>query len=489
MRKHVIWIVFLLTVVTAYAQATPEYSAFYRSTTADPDSANLVTEIGLFNNGSAATESAQVTLAVLGEATPFATDTVPPLAQSEPYTLNLAYPPQALGETATAGQFVTLELVITSNEFAPVRRLIEFEVPQMPAPVNTPAPTPEAPPTETPVTADAGWLTTARAQVESWLSLLPFTVDLDDPVHAGALTVAVLFVILMVWLFLVVVRLMFKRPASFPSAPPPYAAMPPLDPNSIGGRRQLWQNVTHHGSMLAEPIEGNLHGRKLLFGMDNVRYSGWEVVGLRASQYDNYGRVARSQAIAEKKRLHTLNRTLRNVNTLTPEQAQRRVKGTAHWLANRLSRRIQARTASLAIALDIKFRGAHGEVMIVFELYQHQQGAWRRLDSWQPDMTVMGRSIYETYTYTIHGQRPDESRRAFRQRLRDDVTYLLSEMVMCTPPQDPREVATSFAPQSNPDPTPPTREHDAMPPMGETASNRPIPPESMDTIKREPPRR
>jgi len=97
----------------------------------------------------------------------------------------------------------------------------------------------------------------------------------------------------------------------------------------------------------------------------------------------------------------------------------------------------------------VKFKGEHGEVNIVFELYQFQLGAWRRLDSWQPDMTVPGKAIHEMYTYTIHGLHDGETMRHFRKRLRDDMTYLLTEMVQCTPPATAPAPGTATQTQAN----------------------------------------
>lgn len=480
MRK--LWIVLLLLGLwptTLAAQVTPpEYSAFYRATTRDTNG-QLVTEIGLFNNGGTAQQAAVASLTLLGADSPLVDEFVPALEANAPHTLYLTYGQDALGADVGAGDFVTLELRITSSEFVPVRRLIEFAVPEPLASTPTPdvAPTPQAPPTETAADADStGLFASWRAQVESWLAFLPFAVDLDNPVHARVLAVVVLFAVLLLWLFWLVLRLMFKRPAVFPSAPPPYTAMQPYPPNTLPGRRQMWQNVTYHGSMLAEQTAGNLHSRKLLTDTRGQRYAGWSVVGLRASQYDSYGRVSRSQAIAERKHLRHLSRVAARAHRLNAQQAQRQVRGTARWLANRLLRRMSGRSAGLDIALDVKFKGAHGEVAIWFELYQYQGQYWQKLDNWQPEMVVAGRSIYETYTYTVRGRAADETHRAFARHLREEVAHLLAEMILCTPPAPPPS-ATPTPPHGTPSATP-------TPPHG-TA----IPPESMETVRREVPKR
>ncbi|MEO0565151.1 MAG: hypothetical protein AAF125_23790, partial [Chloroflexota bacterium] len=371
---------------------------------------------------------------------------------------------------------------ITSDGFTTVDRLLEFTLPlDAAAPTSGPAPGGD-------LVADVLF------QVEGYLAFLPFEVDLSDPVQLAALIGAVIFIVLLLWLGTVILRLIFSNPPSYPNQPPPYANQQQLNPESLGGRRQMWQHATQHGSMLADEQEGNLHARKVLLGTDGRRFSGWRVVGIRASQYDNYGRITRTEVLGSKKDARRLTRAVERSEETQREQARRRVRPVATALAKSLARRISRKSATLPIALDIKFRGEHGEVGIQFLLYQYQLGAWRQLDSWNPEMTVTRKAIYETYTYTVFGKTEDEKWGAFRRRLRNDITLLLTEMVLCTPPKLETGIrsgntTTNNAPVPTATPTrageswraPTTNSTSPMPPVNEeTMVGKPVRPEDSD---------
>jgi hypothetical protein len=487
-------IIFLTWGLTALAQDAPDYTVFSTAPILADDGVTLETELSVFNGGAAATEAAVLELRVFGEDTVLASDEVPPLAANASASIALEFPLEDLG-TDVGGQQVVLEIRLSSDEIDPVQRLIEFEAPESTGStsggaVATPStPNTEATPVrdettadnlvteETPVTG-IPFIGDARTQLESWLSGLPFEVDLDNPFHASALAGVVLVLAILFWLLTVIMRLLFTSPPSFPNNPPPYANMPQLHPESLGGRRQMWQHVAQHGSMLADNVEGNLHVRKVLMGTDGRRYSGWKVVGIRASQYDTYGRVARTQVIARNPLLKRLSRATERSDSLDTQSARRRVRPVANEMARRLARKINRRSGSLPIAMDVKFRGPHGEVAIQFVLYQYQLGSWRQLDSWSPEMTVSGKAIYETYTFTIFGLQDGERMGQFRKRLREDMTTMLTEAVLCSAPPPPTAPTQANAP------TPPQALNNAVPVQEDdgrwtsptTSSMHPIPP-------------
>ncbi|NOG51675.1 MAG: hypothetical protein HND48_21285 [Chloroflexi bacterium] len=66
-------------------------------------------------------------------------------------------------------------------------------------------------------------------------------------------------------------------------------------------------------------------------------------------------------------------------------------------------------------------------------------------------MAVTGKTIWETYTYTVHGQSGGETFRDFRQRLPLDLTRLLSELLM------PRMQQTAQRHSAQPSPQIPTQ--------------------------------
>ena len=50
-------------------------------------------------------------------------------------------------------------------------------------------------------------------------------------------------------------------------------------------------------------------------------------------------------------------------------------------------------------------------------------------------MTVVGKTIYESYTYNLHGLSPGESPKDCQRRLADNLTVVLTEMIKGTPVQ------------------------------------------------------
>jgi hypothetical protein len=446
MRRVFILIGLLLVALPVSAQTSPEpdYTAFHIARLPSDDGTQVEAEFLVSNQGAAATLSASVELRALGQDTLLTTREIPPLANGGTHSLLLVFPFSAFPDVVPETETVVFELTILSPEFETVRLLSDFTLPAAQAVPGQPAQPPPVtdapqPPAALPGESDlplAPVLQPLEDFINDQLTALPFpaAVDLSDNVQLAAVMGGIAVLVVLLWLVLVIIRLIFVPRPTFPPNPAPYTGMPPMNPDSLPGRRQMWQQVAQHGSMLAEDTEGNLHARKLLTDTAGVRYSGWKVVGLRASQYDTYGRVARTQVIAPRRILRRLNRATDRATDLTEKAVQRRVRPAAQYMARQLGREINKRGAALPVALDVKLKGEHGEVNIVFELYQFQLGAWRRLDSWQPDMTVPGKSIHEMYTYTIHGLHNGETMRHFRKRLRNDMTYLLTEMVLCTPP-------------------------------------------------------
>lgn len=242
---------------------------------------------------------------------------------------------------------------------------------------------------------------------------------------AGAVIVAVI----LIWLLLTLIRLLFRRPARFPIWQPAYAMMPTMDPNSTIGRRQGWQQHAQNGTILAAATEGNLHPIKLLLSRDGVYMKSWRIAALRLSQYDSYGRVGRSETIAERKLLRQLNRILAQHEKLDNRMLSKRLRPVAKNLVKQFRSKVGKRNLYLPVALDIRFDGKSGEVRIVFELYQCLQQVWHRLDRWEPTMAVVGSKLLENYTYTIHGMSGGETPREFFSRLPEDLEWLLGEVI------------------------------------------------------------
>ncbi len=141
----------------------------------------------------------------------------------------------------------------------------------------------------------------------------------------------------------------------------------------------------------------------------------------------------------------SLDRAVRKSVTLDAEHAQRAVRSVARSLTSALLKRTNKQNAILPVALDLRFTGMHGEVRILFELYGCGGNSWNEIDHWEPEMRVVNGSIHENFTYSLTGQRADETRKQFGERLRTELTYLLAQMVQAPPPPPPPPPAEDTA--------------------------------------------
>lgn len=261
-----------------------------------------------------------------------------------------------------------------------------------------------------------------------------FTLDLSDPTNVALVAGGFVVIVVLLWVLTVIARLLFVRPATLPAWQPPYVITPLIDPNSTNGRRQLWQQHAQSDALPTPCAPGSYMVRKLLIGSSGVKLAGWHVSGLRISQYDRYGRVARSQTVMPKRAVKALDRAVRKSPTLDWERAQRAVRPAARALTAALGKKANKQNAQLPVALDIRFVGMHGEVGIMFELYGCTSGAWQEIDHWEPEMRVVNGSIHENFTYTLLGQYPEEPRKQFLRRLEHELTLLLAALVQAPPP-------------------------------------------------------
>ena len=102
-------------------------------------------------------------------------------------------------------------------------------------------------------------------------------------------------------------------------------------------------------------------------------------------------------------------------------------------------------SATLPVAIDIRFVGMHGEVRILFELYGCNGSAWNEIDHWEPEMRVVNGSIHENFTYTLLGQFPEEKSKQFRKRFETDLNRALAAMVQAPPPPPAAEDTSETA--------------------------------------------
>lgn len=406
----------------ATAQNTPQPQPFYRiiplGEGVSQDGCRFELEYLISNNGAASTQPVVVELRALNQSdVVLASQPVDPLEAGRGSTIRLTAP--TTGFTPNTSQTFEVRLVLNGGlAFGSQPRQITLSIPAATAECNPPP----------------------AATNPLYIEFLDYTVDLDnlkrEEILIGALMLVLVLVLLLVLLRLY--HLIFRRPPSFGNYLPPYATTPPIDPYSQSGIRQSWQPYAQNNTITQPAVRGTSAVVKLLQGADGQYLSGWTITALRMSQYDQYGRVARTYTPAPLWVVRRLNRLAHTRKPLDADQVERKVTPLARTLTRQLLRRITQRSAVLPVALDLRLRGQHGEVSIVFELYQSDGANWVLLDRWQPEMAVTGKTIWETYTYTVHGQSGGETFRDFRQRLPLDVTRLLSELLMPRMQQAPQ---------------------------------------------------
>lgn len=427
---------FLLTVIAfmlalpALAQDTPPDYAIrnIRSRFSD-DNRQTVVEFEVWNIGGSADEAATATLNVINSGMEIASDRVEPLEAQEIVTVSFTFPTvlfpagsvESLRAAVGVGEIEAERSENIQNNFAQIS--ITF-------PQSVEAATPEPLPEGQPAPGDN--------ILSDLLARFGVQLNLNDPVQAvsligicGAATVLTLLLAL-------ILMLVFQRQPDIGNWQPSYINLLPLDPNSAAGRRQQWQTHAQNNTMPPFCTEGQYQVRKLANGVDGMHLSSWRVTAIRMSQFDMYGRVARSQTLAPKGSVRRLNRLLRSRRKLDALQVTNRMRPVAKALIGKFKRRWNERNAMLPIALDLRLEGRHGEVRIIFELYQCRSNSWALIDTWEPEMAITGRMIQEVYSLSAYGQRPGETPRAFRARLQDELAAALAAIVALPAPSEQR---------------------------------------------------
>jgi hypothetical protein len=434
MRRLSLFLLFLLFTLPVLAQETgPDYAIrSLRQPRFTPDNSQVIVEFDVINNGTEATVPSTVRLYTeLGE--DVARDQIAPLPANGRATVTLTFRADTFPQNST--QSLRIAVGIDEVESADSATAgdnfsrISVLIPEL-GNITPPAPTEEAPSTDT--DAEASPL----AAISTWLEGLDlgFTFDAQNPVHlavAGALSCVLLFIVVVGFVLL---RLIFYKKPVFGTYIPPYANMPLVDPHSIMGQRQGWQQHAQN-DLMPGPVtqEGATHIRKRLTSYDGVKLGNWQIKGMRLCQYDQYGRVASSQTIAPQGNIKTLNRALKKWADLPAESLTKKLKPTARGLARQFRKKVNQRSAPLPVALDIGFEGGHGEVRILFELYQVKQGYWQQVDHWEPEMTVMGKRIQESFSYSLRGMFPGETLKDFHKRLEQDIAQMLAYLIQNPP--------------------------------------------------------
>jgi hypothetical protein len=452
----------VLSLPVVAQEPPPDYSIQGTVDYAGETGAQIVYTV--FNHGGPATESTQIELINLSGGIVLARRELRPLGDSgDSEQGTIPFPPPQFTGDFTPGETVNVYLVVdgpgiieepgsgtTTNNTS---RAIQVVVPGQPE-SQRPQPTTPQPEDDT----GDSFFDRLSADIKDAFDNIIDTDDSTQSMITAGIIASGTIIFLLVW---VLVRILFRRSPAFGTWQPPYATMPPLDPNSTYGRRQSWQQHAHNNALTIPCQQGTIEARKVLLGVDGRYLSGWRILAARLTQFDMYGRVSRSEVLASNRDIKRLNKAVRKSGATQHDAAiARRVRPVAKSLAKQIKKRLSRRSAMLPMALDVRFRGIHGEIRIMFELYECQNGHPHLLDRWEPEMTVMGKTIYESYTYTIHGQIGGEKYKAFRRRLAKDLELALVDLcrtVSATPPQPPEPESQPQPRQPEPELQPPQR--------------------------------
>ena len=428
MHKRLFSILLLILigiVVPVHAQSTRDYAILDITYDVNDDQSQLILNVTVENLGADATTASNIVV-MINDSTPriLIEDTIDPIATGEVIVIPLELSVDDFPVDGT--QVIEVSVGIDAFEIANTE-IAQNNVREVPITIAT-------------VGTDNVILFQMN---DASFIILGYEFSREDAVLYLALFVVGIVVL---WLITVFLRLIFRRPPRLGTWQPPYGIMPMYDQNTVEGRRQAWQTHAQNSLLLAAPTDGNVHPVKMLIGTDGVNLNNWKITAMRLSQYDTYGRISRSQAVAPKGLLNRFNKVLKRRHGQPDKKIQRMLNPIARKLVGQFRKKVNKKNGFLPVAMDIRLTGKHGEVRIVFELYQCQGRAWYRLDQWEPTMMVVSQSMQENFTFTIHGRMGNEKMKEFFDRLRDDVIWLLLEMVrveeaMPEPEQEERREA------------------------------------------------
>lgn len=445
MRRLLAAVLLVLTgfAVPALAQTANPPNYLIRDLSCGIESGQVVVRFNVVNSGGPAQETARAATSLASGGEALAAQDVRPIAPNERETVQLRFPGNLASGTLRLRSTVTLSAA-DSGGGPPV-------VVTSACAVTIPA----LQPTRLPAA-------TVPASIIPDEIVLPGDISLSTGTVAAAAIALCCAGLIVLGLFVLLARgLTRKEGTVFPVWQPPYVPSTMLNPASQAGARAGWQENAASDALPSPCLPMDHAARKVLLGMEGLKLRHWRIDALRASQYDGYGRIARTQVIATHKLVKHLNHELDKAQASpgktprSPEAIVKALRPTAAWLTNRLVASTE-RTPSLPIALDIRLTGDHGTVRILFELYTCADGGWQIIDAWEPEMMLRSGVIAENFSYTFYGRHPNESKRAFKRRLREEIAQRLGMML------------------AQPRPAPPPAAHEPPPPAGSTSPSAPV---------------
>lgn len=402
----------------------PDYSIQLIHYSFSADNSQTTVTFDVVNSGGDSKKSSTAVLNLIETGEQIATTPVPALVSNGRYTVVMTFS----NERFAPGSVESFRAVVGVGDVeqsgsASVQDNFARIVVTLPSTLPQPQVTPQIETTSEATSEPASSGNDAVQQVLQTLNL-----DLSKPEQKALLIGLVAVVLVLALIIWVILRLLFARKPDFSGWQPSYANFLPADPNTLAGRRQQWQGVAQNSSLAQSGAEGTVQVRKMPAGVDDHYLSGWRIVAVRMSQYDMYGRVNRSQITPSQSIVKRLDWIARKHEKLNADQLTRQLNPVARALSREVRKKVNDRTAMLPLAIDIRLRARHGEVRIWFELYRRQYGQWAQIDRWEPEMMVQGKWMYETFTYSLYGQKAGEDLKNFQKRLENDLLQVLTEM-------------------------------------------------------------
>ncbi len=424
-RLALIVLLVCLAVLPLFAQDGVDYRISVISSELSDDETSIEVAFGVINIGAPATLEATAILTVATQGDQLGIEVVPPLDTNESVVVQFTFPAgrftpgtvQSLQASVGIGEVEAPNSATIGNNTARVGINIPASV--------RPLPASDAEATEAPDAASEAVDTSPRTFTLPGLNV---ELNLNNPAHVGALIVVIVILLLLLWVGLIILRLLFQKTPVLGAWQPPYASAPVLDPDSAAGRRQLWQPHAQNDALLVPCAEDTYHIRKLLLGTDSANLSGWRVSAMRLSQYDMYGRVARTHTLAPNGIVKRFDRAAHKPAS-DQAQALKAVRPVARQLISSFEKKVNKKNAMLPVALDVRLKGTHGETRILFELFGCRRGEWQLIDAWEPEMIVLHGAIHENFTYTMFGQHPGEDYKTYRTRMENEMAGILADMI------------------------------------------------------------
>lgn len=414
--------------IAGAAQAPPrDYSVSPPRVSFTPDNSAAVINFSVSNQGGDAQAPAQIIVSEYQSRRVAATEQLPPLAADQSRNFSIQLPLANL----TADGIVSFKIEAGIDEFeladSPIARdnsqLFHIDRSDaLAAGVEEGSSVAGAP-------AEAFYDLTIPL-VNIGINFLADGIQLNDSYISGGDMLRALLVLaaalFCLWLLSLILRLIFRRPPRFDVWQPPYAVNSWHDPNSAPGRRHSWQYHAQNSSISAPSAPDQVTVVKRLTDRRGLILGGWKIKAMRSVQYDVYGPISRTEAVMPRKIINQLNRIAQRAPSIARDELQKALEPVAKRLSRQALGPVEKQNLILPFALDIRFEGAADDIRIQFELYQYRESAWHLIDQWEPELGQTGEYVPEHFSYTLNGQLSGESKKAFKQRLRAEMTQLLA---------------------------------------------------------------